>query len=68
MSLKAFHIVFITLSTLMTLGFAVWAVQQSLHGAGGIYWAMAVSGILGALGLPVYGVWFLKKTREVSFL
>lgn len=68
MSLKAFHVFFITLATLITLGFAGWSVQQVLYGAGASYLVMAIFGSLAGLGLPVYGVWFLKKTREVSFL
>ncbi len=68
MSLKAFHVFFITLATLITLGFAVWAVQQALYVGGSSYLVMAVLGSVVALGLPVYGVWFLRKTKEVSFL
>ncbi len=61
MSLKGFHIVFITLSVLCTLGFALWTlVSESESNTS----AMKVFGIVSAIagvGLLVYGVWFYKS-------
>ena len=61
MSLKYFHIVFIVLSTLLTLGFAYWCLTE-----GGATWTVVgiASAVIG-LGLPVYGWYFLKKTKKL---
>lgn len=62
MSLKAFHIVFIVASALLSLGFGVWA----LAGAGALSVA-AVSFLVGA-ALVVYGVRFLKKVTRTGYI
>lgn len=59
MSLKAFHVVFILLSILCTVGFAAWAMVEDdagllLRGAG------VFSGILG-VALAGYGYWFVTR-------
>jgi hypothetical protein len=59
MSLKAFHIAFITLATLLALGLAVWAVGNGFPGLAG-------GAVVAAIALVVYGVWFLKKMKGVS--
>lgn len=58
MSLKSFHIVFVTLSSLLATVFGVWSLRS--HPA-----LSAMSFAFGAL-LVVYGFWFWKKitTRE----
>ena len=63
MSLKHFHIVFIVLAILCTIGFAAWALlmprlEVSLRAIG---WFSAVLGV----GLTIYGGWFWKKSRHV---
>ena len=68
MSLKFFHIFFISLSTLCAFGFSIWLFlaettdQSSLNVLGGI--ASALAGI----GLIVYGVRFLQKFKNISFM
>jgi hypothetical protein len=61
MSLKAFHLVFVTLLTSLSFGCAAWAIQS-----GNVFWG-AVSAITGLLVI-VYGVYFLKKLKKVSYL
>ena len=68
MSLKGFHIVFVTLSTLLALAFAGWSFRVWSAGGGGLYLALAAAGGLAAVGLVVYGVWFLRKRKDVSSL
>lgn len=67
MSLKAFHIVFVTISTLLALGFGVFMLRKSVpDDTGGI-----VAGVLSLVGAAVmiwYGRWFLKKLKDVSYL
>ncbi|MBZ0111229.1 MAG: hypothetical protein K8J08_02080 [Thermoanaerobaculia bacterium] len=65
MSLKAFHVLFVTASTLLAAGVAFWAFQQAP--GEGMGW-LGFGSVGAAIALPVYGVWFLRKTREVSFL
>lgn len=66
MSLKAFHIVFVALSSLLCFGFAGWSLRQSQDGGGA---GMLVTGLVAfgaGAGLLVYGRWFWRKitTRE----
>lgn len=68
MSLKFFHVLFVVLSTLLSVGFAVWSFGQAVAGAGGLYWVLGVLGLVVAVALVVYGRWFLKKMKDVSYL
>ena len=69
MSLKTFHIVFITLSTLLSAGFGFWSYHDYRMHAGGMpAIVLTVVGFGAAVALVVYGVWFLKKLKDVSFL
>ena len=58
MSLKIFHVFFITLSTLLAIGCAVWAFAGANTGFGIACVALAVA-------MPVYGVMFWKKARRI---
>ena len=61
MSLRAFHVVFITCSTLLALLFGWWCVgEYRADGGLGYLWA-GVGSAGAALGLLVYGSWFRKK-------
>ena len=59
MSLRWFHVLFITLSTLMSIGFGVWGLFNQ-HIALGVA-SLAVSG-----GLCGYGTYFLQKARRLG--
>ena len=61
MSLKAFHLIFVTLLTTLSFGCAAWAFQ-----AGSVLWGAA--GIVAAVLVIVYGVYFLKKLKNVGYL
>ena len=58
MSLKAFHILFIALATLLAAGCAWWAFANSITAFGG---ASAVT----AVALFIYGIYFVKKSRKI---
>ena len=59
MSLKIFHIFFIFVSTLLCAGVAWWCFANDVARAyGSIFVGCAIL-------LPVYGAWFLKKTRKL---
>jgi high-affinity Fe2+/Pb2+ permease len=64
MSLKAFHVLFVTVATLLTLGFGVW----SLRVGDASYLSLGVISMAVAAGLVIYGVWFLRKMKGVSYL
>ena len=59
MSLKIFHIFFIILSTLLCGGVAWWCAENGVVKS---YTGIFV--VVAAL-LPVYGAWFLWKTRKL---
>ena len=59
MSLRAFHILFIILSILMSAGCAWWAFANDAAPLFGILSAAV------AAGLIVYAVYFLRKTRKL---
>ncbi len=58
MSLKIFHICFITLSTLLAIGCAAWAFLAANIGFAAVCVALAVA-------MPIYGVAFWKKARRI---
>lgn len=69
MSLKAFHIVFITASSALAFGFAVWALKNYFSPEGaGMDLVYAIGSFIAGIGLIVYERYFLKKLKNVSFL
>lgn len=68
MSLKGFHIVFITFSTLLALGTGAWCLWvDSTHGSPA-FRIGAVSAFVAAVGLLVYGVWFWRKMKRLRII
>jgi len=68
MSLKAFHLVFVVVVTLISLGVGAWGVRvQQLDGQG---WPLqlGIAAFVLAAVTAVYGVWFLKKLKNVSYV
>lgn len=68
MSLKAFHIVFIAVSTLLAVGYGMWELVR--YAESGNVWMLAAGlasfGV--GVGLVVYGVRFLKKLKHIGYL
>ncbi|MEO5917862.1 MAG: hypothetical protein ABIS50_26755 [Luteolibacter sp.] len=64
MSLKGFHIVFVTVSTLLCIFLALWSLllAPEFNGATKIVGAI---GVTGALVLPVYGIYFYRKITRI---
>jgi len=67
-SLKAFHIVLISLSSLLSLGFGAWSARAWRVSDDGVYLALAIVSFLLAAGLAIYIVWFAKKVRPLAVL
>lgn len=65
MSLKLFHLVFISLSILLAAGCAFWAFENYRAQAGVADLILGVVSVATALGLVVYEIWFLRKTRRL---
>jgi glucose-6-phosphate-specific signal transduction histidine kinase len=69
MSLKAFHLIFITASCALAFGFAVWEVKTYFSDEGRLRDLLFAIGSLAAgVGLIIYERYFLKKLKHVSYL
>jgi hypothetical protein len=66
MSLKFFHILFIALSTLLSLGVGLWAIDTWRTDGDATWLALAVLAFGGGGGLVVYGNRFLQKVRKLG--
>lgn len=68
MSLKAFHLVFVTVSAILCLGFGAWAIVDYRRGGsiGSLWWGLG--SLAGTVALIVYGRWFLRKLKGVGYL
>jgi hypothetical protein len=66
MSLKAFHVVFITAAVALAVWLGVWALREGAATGSGGMTAFGVVSLIVAVGLVAYEVWFLRKTRQVS--
>jgi hypothetical protein len=69
MSLKAFHLVFITASTALAFGCGVWGLKH--------YWSpdgrlldllFGLGSVIAGVGLIIYERYFLKKLKDVEYL
>ena len=65
MSLKGFHIVFITFATLLALGCSAWCLQLYLMEAASGFITGAIACFLCAVALFVYGIWFYRKMKRL---
>ena len=69
MSLKAFHVIFITAASAMAFGCGVWALKTYCSPGGTLAELLVGLGsILAAVGLIVYERYFLKKTKNLGYL
>ncbi len=69
MSLKAFHILFIIASFLLALFLGGWCLNEYFTGAhrtGDLL--LGLLSLAAAVGLVVYGRYFLKKLKNIDYL
>ena len=59
MSLKWFHVLFISLSVVLAVGFGLWGIAGDHAVLGGL-------SILAALALAAYGTYFLQVSRKIG--
>ena len=69
MSLKAFHVVFITAASALCFGFGVWMLRdfRGPEGSATDLW-FGIGSLLSGVGLLVHERYFLKKLKNVSYL
>lgn len=69
MSLKAFHLVFITAACALAFGFGVWELKDYRSPDGVLSNLLLCLGSFAiGLGLIVYERYFLKKLKDVGYL
>ena len=68
MSLKAFHLFFITLSVLLSLGVGGWGIESYFSGSNGIGLLVGLFFLLFGAGLIYYEFQFLRKFKHLSYL
>ncbi len=68
MSLKAFHLVFIIASIALAIGFGIWLANNYFSEGGAAYFVGAILSFAAAVGLVFYERYFLKKTKNESYL
>jgi len=69
MSLKAFHVIFITAASALAVACAVWSFKNyfSVEGRLGDL-LFAIGSLVAGVGLIAYERYFLKKAKNISFL
>jgi hypothetical protein len=68
MSLKGFHIVFITVSTLLALGVGAWCLWVDNVSGAPAFRIGAICSFIAAIALMIYGVWFLRKMKRLRII
>jgi hypothetical protein len=68
MSLKAFHLVFVTASVLLAFGFAAWSLMNYFEAKRPVDLVFGVCSSVIGVGLIFYGRYFLKKLKHISYL
>ena len=66
MSLKAFHILFVTLSSALCFAFAGWALGTTGGGESATYQGMGYTALVLGVGLIAYGFWFWSKIKRLA--
>jgi len=68
MSLKAFHVIFITASALLAFGVGAWMLRAHADGGTTSDLAYGIGSLVVGLGLVVYETFFIRKLKKVSYL
>jgi uncharacterized membrane protein SirB2 len=68
MSLKAFHIVFIAMSILLSFFCGVWLLCEYSSSRDATYLVVAILFLLAGVGLICYGKSVLRKLKHISYL
>ena len=68
MSLKAFHVVFVTASILLAFGFGAWSYFAYKDDGGTVDLIYAVGSALAGIALVIYFKFVLRKLKNISYL
>jgi hypothetical protein len=69
MSLKAFHLIFITASCVLSLGCTIWGLKNYFSDEGStLDLVFGLGSLAVGVGLVFYERYFLKKLKNVSYL
>ena len=69
MSLKAFHVIFITAASALAFGCGAWGLKDYFSADGGVFnLIFALGSFAAGIGLIFYERYFLKKLKNVSYL
>jgi hypothetical protein len=68
MGLKTLHIIFITLSILLSFGFGLWCVSSEGEQLGSFHRVIGIASFVAAVSLLFYGIWFLRKLKNVGYM
>ncbi len=67
MGLKAFHVAFIFIANVLCLGMGIWFLNEAGETGNATYTILGAISITGLIGLLIYGAWFLKKWKGLSY-
>jgi hypothetical protein len=65
MSLKAFHVIFISISVLLCLGFGAWCISSDYARGRTAYTIAGYVSFSLCVLLVLYEVWFLRKFKDL---
>jgi hypothetical protein len=69
MSLKMFHLVFITAAVILAFGCGIWGLKEYWTPEGRLFHLLfGIGSVISGVGLIVYERYFLKKLKKVSYL
>lgn len=68
MSLKAFHIAFVVISLTLAIGFGYWCMKGFFAGGEVVLLVAGIASLAAAIGLGMYGRYFLRKLKGIPFL
>lgn len=66
MSLKTFHIVFIVLSIILSLGYGGWSLFFYHDHGQKVYFVMGILSFIVTVALIIYGIQFFKKINTLD--
>ena len=68
MSLKAFHLVFVTASILLAFGFGMWSLLSFKAEGHAVDLVFGIGSVAAGLGLIAYAKVILRKLKNISYL
>ena len=65
MSIKGFHLIFITVAALFCAGFGVWALFFDQQDSGMGTKIAGIVTLIASVGLVFYGIYFRRKSKDI---